>query len=148
LDIGEWESRVPRVDCFLLADAAQVADGKLYILGGGWERLATPHLPLSRSFDLAVRVIVPWIETNRPLQFTVQLETEDGVPLLDPPVKPVVTVGRPVHLREGSEQAVPFVLKVANVHLNEPGRYVFTLRHEEEELARTAFDLVVKKAAP
>ncbi len=139
---------MPRVDCFLLADAAQVAEGKLYILGGGWERLATPQLPVTRSFDLAVRVIVPWIETNRPLHFTVQLETEDGVALLDPPAKPVVNVGRPVHLREGSEQAVPFVLKVSNVQLREPGRYVFTLRYEDEELARTAFDLAVKKPAP
>jgi ribosomal protein L16/L10AE len=43
---------------------------------------------------------------------------------------------------------VPFVPKVSNVQLREPGRYVFTLRYEDEELARTAFDLAVKKPAP
>ncbi|HEY8447842.1 MAG TPA: hypothetical protein VIL01_12120 [Thermomicrobiales bacterium] len=136
---------MPRVDCFLLADAAQVVGGKLYILGGGWERLTVPELPLTRGFEIAVRVIVPWIETNRPLQFTVQLENEDGVPLLDPPARPVVTVGRPVHLREGSEQGVPFVLKISNVELKETGRHVFTLRYEDEVLARTAFDVLVKQ---
>ena len=136
---------MPRVDCFLLADAAQVADGKLYVLGGGWERLTVPQLPLSRALEVAVRVIVPWTETNRPLRFEVQLETEDGEPLLDPAPKPEITVGRPVHLREGSEQAVPFVLKIGGVQLKQPGRYVLTLRYDEEVVARTAFEVALKK---
>lgn len=136
---------MPRVDCFLLADAAQVADGKLYILGGGWERLVVPQLPVTRQVELAVRVIVPWTETNRPLHFEVQLESEDGELLLDPPGKPEITVGRPVHLREGSEQAVPFVMKIGGVTLKQAGRYAFTLRYEGEELARTAFEVVLKQ---
>jgi hypothetical protein len=136
---------VPRVDCFLLADAAQVAEGKLFVLGGGWERLTVPQLPVTRAIEIATRVIVAWTETNRPLAFELQLVTEDGEAMLNPPAAPSVTVGRPVHLREGSDQAIPLVLKVNGVSLQEAGRYVFTLSYEGEELARTAFEVVVGK---
>jgi Family of unknown function (DUF6941) len=136
---------VPRVDCFLLADAAQVVDGKLYVLGGGWERLTVQQVPVTRSFEIATRIIVAWTETNRPLTFSLQLATEDGEVLLDPAATPTVTVGRPVHLREGSDQAVPLVLKIAGVSLKQAGRYAFTLGYDGEEVARTAFEVVIGK---
>jgi Family of unknown function (DUF6941) len=138
---------VPRVDCFLLVDAAQVANGKLYILGGGWARLTTPKLPLVRPFELAVRVVVPWTETNRPLSFELQIETEDGESLLDPAVRADISVGRPVQLKEGTDQVVPLSLRLGSVTLEKAGRYAFILRHEGEEYARTAFDLVQGKPA-
>jgi hypothetical protein len=136
---------VPRIDCFLIADSAQVADGKLYVLGGGWERLTVPNIPVSRNIDIATRVIVSWTETNRPLTFELQLVTEDGEALLNPAATPSVTVGRPVHLREGSDQAVPLVLKVNGVSLKQAGRYAFILTYGGEEVARTAFEVVIGK---
>lgn len=136
---------VPRIDCFLIADSAQIADGKLFILGGGWERLTVQSLPVTRSMDLATRVIVPWTETNQPLTFELQLVTEDGEGLLNSPATPSVTVGRPAHLREGSDQSVPLVLKVNGVSLKAAGRYAFILSFGGEEVARTAFEVVVGK---
>jgi hypothetical protein len=137
---------VARVDCFLLADSAQVANGKLYMLGGGWARLTVPQVPDTRPFEIAVRVIVSWTETNRPLHFHLQLENEDGETLLNPPVRAQCSVGRPVHLREGTDQVVPFTFKLNSVTIAKPGRYAFTLEHEGETVARTAFDVVVKAA--
>lgn len=136
---------MPRVDCFLIADSAQVADGKLFILGGGWERLTVQNLPVNRNIDIATRIVVSWTETNRPLSFELQLVTEDGEALLSPPATPSVTVGRPVHLRDGSDQAVPLVLKVNGVSLKQAGRYAFILTFEGEEVARTAFEVIVGK---
>jgi Family of unknown function (DUF6941) len=136
---------VPRIDCFLIADSAQVADGKLFVLGGGWERLTVQTVPVSRNIDIATRVIVSWTETNRPLAFELQLVTEDGEALLNPPATPSVTVGRPVHLREGSDQAVPLVLKVTGVSLKQAGRYAFILTYGGEEVARTAFEVILGK---
>lgn len=136
---------MPRVDCFLIADAAQVVDGKLYVLGGGWERLTVQQLPVTRTIEIATRVIVPWTETNRQLTFQLELVTEDGEALLNPAATPSVTVGRPVHLREGSDQAVPLVLKVGGVSIKNAGRFVFTLSYDGGELARTAFEVLVGK---
>jgi Family of unknown function (DUF6941) len=129
------------VDCLLLADAAQVANGKLFVLGGGWSRLAAPTVPLTRPFDLAVRVVIPWTETNQKHMFELYLLDEDGRDVLEKPVKADVSVGRPVALKEGSDQSVPFVIRLPNVKLEHYGRFVFELRHHGEPLARTAFDL-------
>jgi len=138
---------VPRVDCFLLADAAQVANGKLFVLGGGWARLTADALPVSRAYELAVRVVVPWTETNRKLSFDLQMVDEDGKHLLDPVVRAEISVGRPVQLKEGTDQVVPLTLRLPNVRLEKEGRYAFTLSHEGEEVARTAFDLMAKVPA-
>lgn len=135
---------MPRVDTFLLADAAQVASGKLFILGGGWARLTTPTLPLRRSFDLALRVVVPWTETNRKLVFELQMVDEDGQSILNNAVRAEISVGRPVELKEGTDQVVPLTLRLPNVKLDNVGRYAFTFSYEGDEITRTAFDLVHK----
>lgn len=136
---------MPRIDCFLLVDSAQVANGKLYILGGGWARLTTPQVPVSRTFETAIRVIVPWTETNRSHPLELQIENEDGHALLDTPVRAEIRVGRPAQLKDGTDQVVPLALRIGPVTLDREGRYALILRSEGEEVARTAFDLVLSR---
>jgi hypothetical protein len=136
---------VPRIDCLLLVDSAQVANGKLYILGGGWARLTATQAPISRSLDTAVRVVVAWTETNRPHVIELHLENEDGQALLEQPVKAEIRVGRPASLKDGTDQVVPLAQRLGPVTLEREGRYAVIARCEGEELARTAFDLVVNR---
>lgn len=136
---------MPRVDCFLLVDSAQVANGKLFILGGGWARLTASQLPVSRTFETAIRVVVPWTETNRSHALEIQLENEDGQALLETPVKAEIRVGRPAQLKDGTDQVVPLALRVGPVTLEREGRYALIMRSEGEETARTAFDVVLGK---
>lgn len=138
---------MPRIDCFLLVDSAQVANGKLYMLGGGWARLTTTQIPVTRSFETAIRVVVPWTETNRSHALDVQIENEDGQMLLETPVKAEIRVGRPAQLKDGTDQVVPLVLRVGPVTLEREGRYALVMRYEGEETARTAFDLVLSRPA-
>jgi hypothetical protein len=138
---------VPSVDCFLLVDSAQVANGKLFILGGGWARLTTTQIPVTRAFETAIRVVVPWTETNRPHPLELQVENEDGQTLLDTPVKAEIRVGRPAQLKDGTDQVVPLALRVGPVTLEREGRYALILRYEGEVTARTAFDLVLNRPA-
>ncbi len=58
----------------MLADAAQVADGKLYILGGGWSVTSTPTPPLA----LAVKIDVPWDRAGIEHTWSCQLLDADG----------------------------------------------------------------------
>ena len=138
---------MPSVDCFLLVDSAQVANGKLFILGGGWARLTTTQIPVTRTFETAIRVVVPWTETNRPHPLELQVENEDGQTLLDTPVKAEIRVGRPAQLKDGTDQVVPLALRVGPVTLEREGRYALILRYEGEVTARTAFDLVLNRPA-
>ena len=134
-----------RVDCFLLADAAQEANGKLHILGGGWNQLflADPSVPFP-GFSLAIRIIVPWEDTNHPVALIIQLHGPDGKLLLDDPPRIELTVGRPPGLSPGSEQALPLAMSFSNMQFEQYGTHAFTIGLEGDgsELFRTRFDVV------
>lgn len=132
-----------RVDCYLLADAAQESNGKLFILGGGWSQIhvAGPDVAVP-SIALAMRVVVPWGETNRNLRFEIQLEDLDRNKLLgDAPVAEIA-VGRPPDLPPGSEQPVPLALTFNNLVFQRPGNYMFTISLDDVELNRAVFTVL------
>jgi hypothetical protein len=112
----------------LLVDSAQVANGKLYVLGGGWARLTSSTVPVTRSFETAIRVVVPWTETNRAHVLELQLENEDGQAMLEQPVKAEIRVGRPASLKDGTDQVVPLALRLGPITLEREGRYALILR--------------------
>ena len=75
----------------LLADSAQVADGKLFILGAGWSVIGPDPSP----FALAMKLEVAWHEANAEHHWELFLEDEDGQPVVfDTPQGP-----SPVELR-------------------------------------------------
>src|SRR3712207_6134998 len=62
----------------LLCDAAEEVGGKLYILGGGWSFLHRPGVPTNMA--LAIKIAVPWNETNQSHTLRAHLLTDDGEP--------------------------------------------------------------------
>jgi hypothetical protein len=64
----------------LLADAAQVAEGKLYIMGGGWEVCGPEPTPMA----LAVKVEIPPSQARRKHTWSVMLVDDTGEPVLLP----------------------------------------------------------------
>src|SRR5215213_9033969 len=112
----------------LLCDAAEEVGGKLYILGGGWSNILTPGVPISAA--LAVKVSVPWVETNRRHRIRAVLQTDDGAPV-DLGEGPIMAegqfaVGRPVGISPGSSIDAAFVLKFEGLALG-AGGYVWQL---------------------
>lgn len=101
----------------LLCDAAQVVNGKLYILGGGWNNYyVVPGGAV--AFAAAIDLIVPWELTNRKLNLAIELLTEDREEVPHPesnePIKATgeLVVGRPPEARAGADlhtsHALPF----------------------------------------
>lgn len=72
-DLDEVEIKV-----MMLADGAQAVGGKLYILGGGFDRINMPTTPFTHGFALAMLIDVPWNATNQPYQIVVELLDADG----------------------------------------------------------------------
>ena len=69
----------------LLCDAAQVADGKLYILGGGWCMTGPDPVPSA----VALKIDVDWHEAERSHHWELFLEDADGRPvMMDTPGRP------------------------------------------------------------
>jgi hypothetical protein len=62
----------------LLCDAAQVADGKLYILGGGWSLIGPDPAPSA----VALKIDVDWNEAEPVHHWELFLLDEDGAPAM------------------------------------------------------------------
>ena len=62
----------------MLCDYATVADGKLYISGGGWS-VTNAQVPASA---VAAKFEVPWTQANQPIRIAFRLIDADGAPVL------------------------------------------------------------------
>ena len=118
----------------LLADFAQVADGKLTVVGGGWSVTGPDPTP----FAIAILVQVPWDQAN--VRHTLRLElldadgnavtmeTEDGD---DDPIlffdDIVFELGWPPGLKPGTPLDFPVAVNSGPLPLAPGGRYEWRL---------------------
>ena len=108
----------------MLCDSAQVADGKLYILGGGWSMTGPDPVPSA----IALKIDVGWHEAEIPHHWELYLEDADGRPVMvetpegDHPVevRGEFTVGRPPGIPEGSPIDVALAVNLGPLPLD-PG---------------------------
>jgi hypothetical protein len=115
----------------LLADAAQAVDGKLYILGGGWSVIGPEPSPMA----IAIKIEVPWSETNQPHPWHLQLVDGDGQPVMAQTPegeRPVVVggqfeVGRPAGIVPGTPIDVPMAIGLGALPLPAGRRLVWQL---------------------
>lgn len=115
----------------LLADAAQAAAGKLYILGGGWSVCG----PEPTAMALAIKIEVPWDRANQKHHCEIDLLDADGQPVtLETPEgsRPVqmsadFEVGRPPGLKPGTPIDLPLAINVGPMPIPPGGRYEWRL---------------------
>lgn len=130
----------------MLADFAQVSDGKLTIVGGGWSLTGPDPMP----FGIAILVQVPWHLSNERHSMRLELLDADGQPVpveTEDGEKPLVIfddapfeVGRPAGLKPGTYLDFPVAVNSAPVDL-EPGQYEwrFSIDGEAAESWRLPF---------
>lgn len=134
---------------FMIADHAEAVSGKLYVTGGCWDRLFTAQLPAQHPhLSLAAAILVPWNATNEKHPLEVRLVHEDGEDILAQPFTSQFEVGRPPGIPAGSDITTLFVLNFNALSLPKPGRYVFVLSVDGQELGRAGFDLVRTQGFP
>jgi hypothetical protein len=129
----------------MLADAVQVADGKLFILGGGW----TVTGPLPTPSAIAVRVEVDAHQFGKSHHWELFLEDADGhLVQFDTPegmtsieVRGDFSVPEGADMLPGAPVAVPIVVNFPPLPLAPAGRYVwrFTVNGESLPGATAAF---------
>lgn len=126
------------VEWIILADAAEVVNGKLYLLGGGWDTLVMhTGFPASRSCGLAIAFRIPWASTNQRQHATVEITDEDAANKLVT-LAMQFEVGRPAGIPHGQPQRVQLA---ANVPLTFPqaGSYTITVLLDGEPVRHTSF---------
>jgi hypothetical protein len=125
----------------MLADAAQVSAGKLYVLGGAFDTISAKSFPaVHRSLTLALVAEVGPADRNRDLDLTIRLLNEDGGET-GVQSEGKLRVGAPSSLPAGAMTLVPMASVFMNVRFPEPGGYVFIVEHEGRELTRVPFRL-------
>jgi hypothetical protein len=120
----------------MLCDSAQVADGKLYILGGGWSMTGPDPVPSA----IALKIDVAWNEAETSHHWELFLEDADGRPVLvqtpegEHPVevRGEFTVGRPPGIPEGSPIDVALAVNLGPLPLVPGTRYTWRMAIDGE----------------
>lgn len=127
------------LEWLILADSAQIADGKLYLMGGGWDTFAAPAFPVGKHFGVALSLQVPWMSTNQRHQLEIEVVDEDAQPLAK--MAGQVEVGRPAGIPAGQAQRAQFALELY-LQFPKAGTYVVLVKVAGEERGRVSFNIV------
>jgi hypothetical protein len=113
----------------ILADYAEVINGKVYMTGGGWNNLTLQQLPAEHAFGVAVAFSIPWEACNERHPIKILIVGPDGEQLAN--VEGEVEVGRPPGILVGSAQRVPLAFN-ARAEFAALGTFVIkTYVHDE-----------------
>jgi hypothetical protein len=136
-----------RAECFILCDAAQVHDGKLFVLGAGWDRLVVPLFPSEHRFYLAIKLAVPAGDAYRPFEMRVDVRDEEGVSTGGVMPTTRVEVARPLGYLAHEDLPCMFAFE-ARVTFGRPERLTFALLIDNEEVARTSLRVAGHNTSP
>ena len=118
------------IEWLILADGAEVVNGKLYMLGGGWDRITVGNLPWPQHMAIAVAIRVPWMDTNRQTPIEIELTDGDGASLAK--AQGGFVVGRPAQAAPGQPLRSQVVLNI-NVAFPKLGTYSVVCRLHTSE---------------
>jgi hypothetical protein len=127
----------------MLADGAQqvAAGGKLYILGGQWDRLLVPTFPAQHPTMAVVLVLrLEYSEALESHRLEVEL-TLDGQPKGAKAVGEIITGHAPGSVR-GTPSFVPLALPFNNLEFEAAGRYEWVITVDDQELGRLPIEVV------
>src|SRR5664280_156900 len=136
----------------MLCDAAQVSDGKLYVLGGGWSMTGPDPVPSA----IALKIDVGWHEAEAAHHWELFLEDADGRPVLvDTPegehpveVRGEFTVGRPPGIPEGSPIDVALAVNLGPLPLTPGTRYTWRMAIDGESQTDWVLGFTTRPTAP
>jgi hypothetical protein len=136
------------IEWLILADSAQVVGNKLYLLGGGWDRLnINRDFPVNQRCAIAVAIKIPWNETNLKHELEVEVMSED--PATEEPkslakINGQFEVGRPVGIPAGQDQRIQMAIDMG-LRLDSPGTKTVIARIDGEEMRRLLFSVMSSK---
>jgi hypothetical protein len=143
----EVEPLTPTIDLAMLADAVQAVQGKLNVLGGGWDTLYVSGFPARHpSMALALRLRVPWSMSGTTLELGVELQDADGNSMLPGGrLRHSVVVPARSGAMDRPDIGVVRSFTIANLTFQAPGDFSFVITVDGEVATRLRF--AVRKRA-
>ncbi len=126
-----------QIGFLLLADHSESVNGKLYMVGGGWNMLRLPELPHEWGFHIALGLDVGWDETNTSHTLLVNVHDPDGVELGEG-LSAEFEAGRPPGMPAGQEQRL--VMSIGfSANFQNSGPHAAVVQANGEEIGRARF---------
>jgi hypothetical protein len=128
-----------------LCDYARAENGKLYIVGGGWDEIVPQRLPLEYETYLAIKLVLSCEVIADPSTVIVRVELLDANDrVLGDPVFETALEGGPIDLpeeleRQGRLMVSLFMGNEAKMTLTEPGLFTLRLFVNDDAIATTTF---------
>jgi hypothetical protein len=123
------------IEFLALADAAEVVNQKLYMLGGCWNTWRSAAYPSPARLAIAVGIEVGWDETNQRHPVRLSIVDEDGKTIV-PDITAEVEIGRPPGITTGVSQRALLAVN-AGFPLPRPGRYEVRVVAGQDGVERT-----------
>ena len=138
-----------RIDGLFLADFAQESNGKLNMIGAGWNNIFSPNDPpiKHRHMALAGLIEVGWNEANEQIPIEIDLVNADEVSVLGTPIQGSVVAGRPAGAAPGEPLVLPIVVDFEDLEFPQFGTYCFKVSLNGSPVKRVKFH-VMKIGAP
>lgn len=125
----------------MLADAASVAEGKLYVHGGAWDRIATKSLPTTHPTMTLVLVFrVEYSEALQDIPVRIEILDEDNQPL-GQAIQGMINAGHAPRTVPGTPAFAPFTWTLNGMQFERAGRYRFRVLEGEREIASVPFEV-------
>jgi hypothetical protein len=136
----------------LLADSVQVADGKFYILGGGWSVTG----PMPQPSAIAIKFEVQANEFDRPHHWELFLEDADGqLVMVETPEGPQTievrgdfTAAAAPDALDGTPVIVPIAINFGPIPLAPAGRYTWRLIIDGDSLEGSTASFSTRPMTP
>jgi hypothetical protein len=138
----------------VVADHAVVAEGKLFINGGGWNSVNLLHIPSPIGFSIGLIISVPWAQAEQNHTLVVELLDPRGEPMMigaDQDGQPIIeirgnfSVGRPPHVVPGEDIVIPVALALAT-NIGEAGPYRLVVMIDD--IPEADWNIRVQEAPP
>lgn len=132
----------------MLADAARVESGKLFIHGGGWDTIGVPTLPATHpTLALAFIIRVEYDEALTDIPILIELLDEDDHPA-GPRMEGMLRTGHGAHQQRGNPTFVSQAITLSLVPFTQAGGYRFRISSNEAELASVPFTVFIAPQLP
>jgi len=143
-------SRLPvektTVEYLILADSAEALNGKLYLMGGGWDSMSVTDISRPVPMAIACGVNVPWVDTDDMHVLSLAIADQDGKEVA-PRLQASFKTGRSPDLERGQPTHVPFAIK-AELVFPGAGTYVISATVDDNLEARRKLAFHIRTPEP
>jgi hypothetical protein len=138
-----------QVTTAMLADAATVSLGKLYVHGGGWDAIVATQIPaLHPTLALALAFKMDWHEGNEALPVVIDLVNEDGELACGIHIEMTLRVAPSPIMKKGVDLYQYTAHTFNCLQFEGYGIYRFQVIHDDEVLASVPLSILPPSLLP